>query len=96
MTIFSTTFRLRSVGGLVAALSALAVAAAPLPAFAAPAESRTAPAAAPAEQSGGGAKTKSHAVKYCVVDKLTGSRIAKKTCKTKEEWARDGIDITAL
>jgi hypothetical protein len=27
--------------------------------------------------------------KYCVVDTLTGSRIAHKTCKTREAWIRD-------
>lgn len=30
--------------------------------------------------------------KYCVVDILTGSRIAKKVCKTRREWMAEGVD----
>lgn len=30
--------------------------------------------------------------KYCVVDTLTGSRIAQKICKTREAWMREGFD----
>jgi len=30
--------------------------------------------------------------KYCVVDTLTGSRIAQKVCKTREAWMREGFD----
>ena len=31
--------------------------------------------------------------KYCIVDTITGSRIAQKICKTREAWMReDGFD----
>jgi hypothetical protein len=30
--------------------------------------------------------------KICVVDTLTGSRIAKKVCKTRSEWMVEGVD----
>lgn len=31
--------------------------------------------------------------KYCIVDTVTGSRIAKKVCKTRDAWMRDdGFD----
>ena len=31
--------------------------------------------------------------KYCIVDTVTGSRIAQKVCKTREAWIRDeGFD----
>jgi hypothetical protein len=36
------------------------------------------------------------AKKYCVVGTITGSRVARKVCKTREEWEAEGIDITAL
>jgi hypothetical protein len=33
---------------------------------------------------------------YCVSDALTGTRMAKKVCRTRAEWiARDGYDPTA-
>ena len=30
--------------------------------------------------------------KYCVVDTLSGSHIARKTCLTREEWRQRGFD----
>lgn len=33
--------------------------------------------------------------KYCIVDTITGSRVSKKVCKTREEWEAEGVDITA-
>lgn len=33
--------------------------------------------------------------KYCVVDTLTGSHIAKKTCHTRQEWLDQGFDPLA-
>ena len=34
--------------------------------------------------------------KYCLKEESTGSRLSGLTCKTKSEWARDGIDIVKL
>ncbi|WP_066585851.1 hypothetical protein [Sphingomonas pruni] len=35
----------------------------------------------------------SASTKYCIVDTVTGSRIAKKVCKTRDAWMReDGFD----
>lgn len=31
---------------------------------------------------------------YCIQAAYTGTRMPKKTCKTREEWMRDGIDPT--
>ena len=34
--------------------------------------------------------------KYCAnIIPSTGSRMAKRTCKTKTEWADEGVDVTA-
>ena len=34
---------------------------------------------------------------YCIAtEPFTGSRVAKTECKTKEEWARDGVDVDKL
>jgi len=33
--------------------------------------------------------------KYCMVDQITGSRLQKKVCKTKQEWKDLGVDIEA-
>ncbi|WP_332812228.1 hypothetical protein [Sphingomonas sp.] len=33
--------------------------------------------------------------KYCMVDAITGSRLQKKVCKTKQEWKDLGVDIAA-
>lgn len=30
--------------------------------------------------------------KYCVADTITGSRVAKKVCKTRADWISDGWD----
>jgi hypothetical protein len=36
------------------------------------------------------------AKRYCVADTLTGSRVQKKICRTREEWiARGGFDPSA-
>jgi hypothetical protein len=48
------------------------------------------PVAAPAKPAAQAKPTR-----YCVVDHLTGSRIAHKTCKTREQWIKeDGFDPT--
>lgn len=33
--------------------------------------------------------------KYCITDNFTGSRMAKKVCRTAEEWSRQGIEVSA-
>jgi len=39
------------------------------------------------------AAERSPQTKYCIVDTVTGSRIAKKVCKTRDDWMReDGFD----
>lgn len=32
--------------------------------------------------------------KYCVAFDLTGSRVARKVCKTQSQWAAEGVDVT--
>ena len=34
--------------------------------------------------------------KFCLKEESTGSRVSGLTCKTKSEWARDGVDIDKL
>lgn len=34
--------------------------------------------------------------KYCVKEANTGTRLASVDCRTKAEWAREGIDIEAV
>jgi hypothetical protein len=70
------------------------------PAMAAPSGSDTAvgnSASAAAEPQSGNLRTKSATPKkYCAdVVPDTGSRMAKRHCRTKAEWAEDGIDIEA-
>ena len=31
---------------------------------------------------------------YCIADTMTGSRLAQQTCKSKEQWAADGLTIS--
>lgn len=57
-------------------------------ASAAPAMARdTAPSAS--AQSDEAAAAKADTKRYCVVTKNTGSRLAKKTCKTRADWIAD-------
>lgn len=34
--------------------------------------------------------------KYCLKEANTGTRLASVDCRTKAEWARDGVDIEAV
>ena len=43
---------------------------------------------------GAAASSVTKAKKYCIVNELTGSRIARKLCKTAEEWKAQGEDVT--
>jgi hypothetical protein len=48
--------------------------------------------AAPAANATSAAE-RSPQTKYCILDTITGSRIAKKVCKTRDAWMReDGFD----
>jgi hypothetical protein len=43
------------------------------------------------------AANENQAVKYCVeTEPFTGSKIAKTECKTKAEWAAEGVDVDQL
>jgi len=33
--------------------------------------------------------------RYCIMADITGSRIPQKLCKTKQQWALEGVDIDA-
>jgi hypothetical protein len=66
----------------LAMISGSAQAAGPRPAGEAAREASATPTAAPSPQT-----------KYCIVDTVTGSRIAIKVCKTRDAWMReDGFD----
>lgn len=71
--------------GLMIVLGALSVAAAPANAEATLGNEQTKAAA-----SADAAKEK----KYCLKEALTGSRMTSQECKTKAEWAREGVDIS--
>lgn len=50
----------------------------------------SAPSAAPKAQAASKEKV------YCTSGTITGSRVVKTECKTKSEWARDGVDVNDL
>lgn len=89
MTKFSTI----ATRGLSAAAFVLLVAAAPAQAERNAGTSET---ARPAQAGGGGSSqpsAKPEQVKYCVSDHITGSRMAKKICKTRAQWEAEGVDL---
>lgn len=47
--------------------------------------------AAPA-QSGGGAAVSSKPTRYCIADTITGSRMTRKVCKSRDAWLAEGYD----
>ena len=47
--------------------------------------------AAPAE-----AQPAAKAKTYCLKGTITGSRMSRQQCKTKKDWAKDGVDIDEL
>jgi hypothetical protein len=55
-------------------------------------DSRPASDAPPAARATPAAEATPEQKKYCIVDTLTGSRIAQKICKTREAWLREGFD----
>ncbi len=69
------------------------VAALSLPAFAAPGDT-TEPSPRDTGNQSAAAATKADAAdRYCIKTKPTGTRVERKTCKTKAGWAREGVDI---
>ena len=60
------------------------------------AESAGAVSASSAANAGAATAKKAKATKYCfTADATTGSRIARKVCQTKAQWAKEGIDVDA-
>jgi hypothetical protein len=45
---------------------------------------------APAQAEGSAARAKP--TRYCVIGTVTGSRIERKTCRTREAWLAEGFD----
>ena len=42
-------------------------------------------------------KTSASETKYCLsYDKMTGSRMSKQECRTKRNWAKDGVDVDKM
>ena len=71
---------------------ALAVAAGTVaPAFAETLQTAASGAAATAVPASAAAKDQAR--KFCVVDTLTGSRLSKKVCRTRAEWAEEGVSV---
>lgn len=76
---------------ILAAVAAFGLAGVPAGAEAAPAEKQE---AADAGGSGNRAGAKPRpATKFCLIEEMTGSRLGKKTCLTKDEWKARGIEI---
>ncbi len=83
--------------------SILAVAGAAVLALASPAAANQAGGEAPAQTAastvlagaaGATAAPAPKAKKYCIASEITGSRLARKSCKTAEEWKAEGVDVT--
>lgn len=70
--------------GRVAAIAAACTVIAVTPASAAPDPAKS-PAKAPEAKS----------QRYCVKTEVTGSRLARRTCKTRDAWLREGFDPAA-
>ncbi|HEX8383171.1 MAG TPA: hypothetical protein VF592_07335 [Sphingomonas sp.] len=51
------------------------------------------PAAIPAQAESPAVRSKQ--VRYCVMGTMTSSRIARKTCRTRDEWLANGFDPLA-
>ena len=78
------------------AVPACAMLALAQPATAADGVTSAATATATAGSAASGEAKPSGAKKYCInVIPDTGSRMARRTCKTKAEWADEGLDLTA-
>jgi len=86
----SMTSRLRSAATLAAASALLA-------AFTTPAGAKDTavnePAKAAATTGASASVAPAAEKKYCIKDTITGSRQTKTFCKTKEQWAAEGVEI---
>jgi hypothetical protein len=80
---------------LISSLIALSIVAAGTPAIAASAANSANTAAA---EKADKARAKSdNSPRYCIKDDtVTGSRISHQACKSKAEWAREGVDVDSL
>ena len=59
----------------------------------------TAPATAkaPADGPKAGKAAAAAEQKYCIeYEKMTGSRVSRQECRTKKEWAEEGVDVDEL
>ena len=65
-------------------------------AVAAPSNSAKADASAQAGASASPASPQTDAKRYCIVETPTGSRLPRKQCQTREQWASEGVDFDAL
>jgi hypothetical protein len=45
------------------------------------------------DNQGASTPTEASSMKYCVSEQVTGSRLAQKVCKTKAEWAAEGVTV---
>jgi hypothetical protein len=72
-----------SLKGFIIALGMVAIAASPAAAGTTTKAELKAPAAAAAKEE----------KKYCIQETDTGTRLNSKECRTKAEWAREGINI---
>ena len=86
---------------LITLASALMFTAAPAVAAPAPiltADAGSASAASPGGSSNESAKpARADNTKYCVeVEQITGSRLNMTQCKTRAEWAKEGVDVDQL
>lgn len=85
----------RLAAGLMAGVASALLVAAATPAAASP-DPNPAPAAlAPTAPSDDAGAAKVSHKKYCIKDQITGSRLTTMVCKTKVDWASQGVDVTA-
>lgn len=74
---------------IVFAIAAMCLAS---PAFAQADQGSRAPAIAAPTQPGGATTTRTKETRYCVIDNVTGSRIERKLCRTRQAWLSEGYD----
>jgi hypothetical protein len=78
---------------LLTTVAVLSIATSPV--IAAETRPATAPTTTAAPQAADATRVATSAKKYCVVDSITGSRIARKICKTRDAWLDQGFDPLA-
>lgn len=66
-------------------------------AVAAPASASTSAQVSATAQNGNGHPVAAQEKKYCIqYEQMVGSRVNRQDCKTKRQWARDGVDVDKL